>query len=252
MTEGFVEVAGTRLLVRRWGDAGAPPVLFWHGGGGASSEVRQFAPALAAAGYAVYAPDAPGYGRSPPVDASRYRPSALAELAVALMDALGLAHVVWVGSSWGATLGVHTAGRFPKRFTGLVLLDAGYIDARDDPNYDPSLALEKRIAGLRARLEKGEVWDATPELIATAMHAGDAEPCSPVLPSLNGTGIAILLVRATEPPESEPLRIRGVERFHAALPAAEVVPVRGVGHFLLRDAEPSVETIVVDWLARRA
>jgi pimeloyl-ACP methyl ester carboxylesterase len=95
--------------------------LVWHGGGGASSEVRQFAPALAAAGYSVYAPDAPGYGRSPPVEASRYRPSALAELAVALMDALGLAPVVWVGSSWGAKLGVHTAGRFPKRFTGLVL-----------------------------------------------------------------------------------------------------------------------------------
>lgn len=194
VTEGFVEAAGTRLLVRHWGDAGAPPVLFWHGGGGASSEVPLFAPALAAAGYSVYAPDAPGYGRSAPIEASRCRPSVLGGLAVALMDALGLAPAVWVGSSWGAILGVHTAGRFPKRFTGLVLLDAGYIDAPDDPNYDPSSGLEKRIAQLYARLEKGEVWDATPELIASAMYAAEAEPCSPVLPSLNGTGIAILLI----------------------------------------------------------
>ena len=251
--ETFVDVGATRLLVRRVpsaADDGARPLLFWHGGGGASLEMPRFVPALASAGHVVLVPDGPGYGRSPPIHQTGYRPSALSELAVSLMDALGLPKVAWVGSSWGATIGVHTAARFPERFTGLVLLDAGYLDAADNPGFDPEGALERTSAALRARMEQGEVWDAPVEVIAIAMHAQSLEPCGPLLPVLGASGIPVLLLRATEPSRDEGLRAAAAQRFQRAVPHADIVPVPGVGHFLLRDAEPVVERLVIDWLGR--
>lgn len=68
MQADYVDAGGTRVFVRSWGDDRYPVVFYWHGGGGGSNEWPHFAPALEAAGYAVYAPDAPGYGESQPVE----------------------------------------------------------------------------------------------------------------------------------------------------------------------------------------
>src|SRR5215216_697912 len=124
---GFVDAGGTRLFVRRWGDEGRPAVLYWHGGGGGSNEWPHLASALEAAGYTLYAPDAPGYGESPSVEFHRYRTSVVADLAVALVDELGIAPVVWAGYSWGGNVGIHAVARAPNRFRGLALLDGGYF-----------------------------------------------------------------------------------------------------------------------------
>jgi pimeloyl-ACP methyl ester carboxylesterase len=202
----YVEVGGARILVHRWGNGGDHPVLFWHGGGGGSEEIPKLAPFLVGAGRSVYAPDAPGYGGSPALDPSGYRPSALAELAAKLIDSLGIAPAVWIGSPWGASIGMHTAVRFPTRIGALALLDGGYWDVHDDPDYDPSLDLEARTAELHGRAEQGESWDASPEVIAVVMQAADQEPCSALLPALNSSEIPVLLVRATEPPEYESIR----------------------------------------------
>src|SRR4029453_15381298 len=88
MQEGFVDADGPQVYVRRWGDEGAPAVLYWHGGGGGSTEWPQIAPALEAAGYSVYAPEAPGYGESPALEPERYLASSIAEMGAALVDAL--------------------------------------------------------------------------------------------------------------------------------------------------------------------
>jgi alpha-beta hydrolase superfamily lysophospholipase len=69
----FVDAGGTRLFVRRWGEKDRSAVFYWHGGGGGSGEWPHFAPALERAGYSVYAPDAPGYGESPPIPFERAR-----------------------------------------------------------------------------------------------------------------------------------------------------------------------------------
>ncbi|HEY3070347.1 MAG TPA: alpha/beta fold hydrolase [Gaiellaceae bacterium] len=248
----YVNAEGARILVHRWGDGSGQRVLFWHGGGGGSGELPELAPFLAEAGYSVYAPDAPGYGGSPALDASRYRPSLLAELAAALIDGLGIAPVTWIGSSWGANVGIHTAALFPTRIRALALLDGGYMDVSDDPDYDPALGLDARTAELRTRVEQGESWDASPEVIALAMQAADREPCSALLPALSSTGVPVLLVRATQPPEYESIRARGVERFQANLPKAEVIALPGSGHHLLGEAPAEVERILLEWLPRNA
>jgi pimeloyl-ACP methyl ester carboxylesterase len=247
----YVEVEGARILVHRCGDGGGRPVLFWHGGGGASEEIPKLAPFLVDAGHSFYAPDAPGYGGSPALDLSGYRPSALAELAARLIDSLGIAPAVWIGSSWGANIGMHTAARFPTRIRALALLDGGYIDASDDPDYDPLLDLDTRTAELRARAEQGESWDATPEVIALALQAADQEPCSALLTAVNSSGIPVLLVRATEPPEYESIRAPAFERFRAALPGSKVIALAGIGHHLLGEAASQVERILLNWLRRR-
>ena len=72
------------------------------------------APPLAAAGYTLFAVDAPGYGASPALEPDGYAASNLAELAAGLLDALGIVPAVWIGFSWGASMGVHTAARSPS------------------------------------------------------------------------------------------------------------------------------------------
>jgi pimeloyl-ACP methyl ester carboxylesterase len=243
----YLDAGGVPIFVRRWHGESGRPILFWHGGGGASSEVPELAPALAAAGYSVFAPDAPGYGRSPPLQAGGYGPSAQAELAVAVMDALAIAPVVWIGSSWGATIGIHAAARSAAYLDALALLDGGYIDARDDPDFDPSSDLAARTAELRARMEAGESWDAPPEVVAAVMQAADDEPAWIELPALHTSGIRVLLLRAIQPPEYEAVRTRALARFRAALPGAEVVDL-AAGHALLADAGPQVRQILMDWL----
>jgi alpha-beta hydrolase superfamily lysophospholipase len=123
---GFVEAGGTSLFVRRWGEADSPAVFYWHGGGGGSNEWPYFAPALEAAGYSVYAPDAPGYGESPPIEPDRYKTPAVADLALALVDELAIAPVIWVGYSWGGngestpSSGLPTGSRDSRSSTAVI------------------------------------------------------------------------------------------------------------------------------------
>src|SRR3954464_15591481 len=87
-----VAVGGVGVRVRRWGAGGGLPILYWHGGGGGSTESAVLGPCLAAAGPPMPAVDAPGYGESPPLERERYLASTLAELAAELIiEALGLA-----------------------------------------------------------------------------------------------------------------------------------------------------------------
>jgi pimeloyl-ACP methyl ester carboxylesterase len=245
----YVDAGGARLLVRWWASDAGPNVLYWHGGGGGSEELPQIAPALEAAGYSLYAPDAPGYGGSPRLAPQDYRASNIADIATALIDRLAIAPVIWIGFSWGASIGVHAVTRAPDRVKALVLLDGGYLVPEDDPDYDPTLDLDRRIAELQAEIDRGEQWDAPAEILAAAMQGNHDEPTEPHWPKVREAGLPILLVTSTEPPEWEEIRKRGIDRFRAALPTAEVASVSS-GHGVLNEAGDDVRRIVLDWLAR--
>jgi pimeloyl-ACP methyl ester carboxylesterase len=245
-----VQAGGTRIYVRRWGGDGRPTALYWHGGGGASTELPEIAPALEAAGYSVHALDAPGFGDSPPLEDARYRASNVARLATALIDTLGIAPTVWIGYSWGASIGIHSAARAPDRFRALVLLDGGYFVPEDDPEYDPSLDLAGHIEAWRAEIEEqdGE-WDAPVQVMAAAMAGSNEEPALSMLPAVEATGLPVLLLHSTLPAEYDDVRARALARFRRALPSAEVVPVAS-GHGILADAGDDVRRIVLAWLSR--
>jgi hypothetical protein len=150
-------------------------------------------------------------------------------------------------SSWGASIGVQVAVRTSARVAALALLDGGYLDPNDDPEFDPSLDFPTRTAQLRALAEQGESWDAPPEVIARIMEDADSEPVPPLLPALHARGIPVLLVRSTEPVDAEPIRLAALKRFCGALPDATVVDFPAQ-HALLAEAGERVAVIVRDWM----
>jgi pimeloyl-ACP methyl ester carboxylesterase len=286
-----VEVEGTRLCVREWGEPDAPPVLFWHALGPFASGryVGELAPALVAHGLRLVAPDAPGFGESPPLPAERYELPALLMLARGLLDELGLARVAWAGHSWGALIGLHVAASEPERISALALLDAGHSDPSDQPTFDATATLESHRERARATWEqlrwetvaeleeavRPEVRRWTPEILQVFVDGlrDGAAPLVPVVepetaaavrhglysanasetwPALAGAQLPVLLLVATEPPELEEFRRDAVERFRAAVPQADVERVANAGHDLVLDAGPAVGDLIGRWLARPA
>jgi 2-hydroxy-6-oxonona-2,4-dienedioate hydrolase len=141
MDEHWVDLVNARLFFRMWGEPNAKPVLFWHGISltpRASLVLNEAGPRLAEHDLYVVALDAPGFGKSPPLERERYHPSALAGLVPAFLDELGLDRAAFMGFSWGGDVGVHVAAEHPERLTALVLVDAGY----SDPPFDPAEPFE--------------------------------------------------------------------------------------------------------------
>ena len=248
MGVGEVDVMGTRVRVETWGDEAGKPLFYWHGGGGGSKETPVLAAPLEAAGYRLYAVDAPGYGGSPALEPEGYALPRLAGLAVELIRVLDLEPAIWLGFSWGASVGVHTAALFPSAVRALGLLDGGYLVAEDDPDYDPGMGYEDELAELRGRAEKGENWDAPAEVIGAAMVAARLAPCPPHYPALAERGIPVLLARASEPAELEGLRRAALARFQAGVPQARVVRIPNATHGILGDNGPEVVRVLLDWL----
>jgi pimeloyl-ACP methyl ester carboxylesterase len=243
-----VEVRDTRISVERWGDEGGKPLFYWHGGGGGSEETALLAPPLVAAGYTLYALDAPGYGSSEPLAPDGYAQPSLAGLATDLLSDLGLSPAIWIGYSWGASVGLHTAARFPDSIRGLALLDGGYLVAEDDPDYNADTDYDDELEELRRRAAAGESWDAPHEVIGAAMVASRSAPCPPLYPLVQASGIPVLLAHATEPRELQALRRVAIERFRAALPDARLAPIPSATHGVLQDNGPEVIRVLLAWL----
>src|SRR4051794_12878550 len=93
-------VAGLDVLA--WGKETAPPLLFWHGMGPMNAGalmLNEAGPRWGDLGLRVLAPNAPGFGQSPPAD--DYSVRSMATRAVAVLDELGYERLPFVGYSWG-------------------------------------------------------------------------------------------------------------------------------------------------------
>ncbi|WP_312672983.1 alpha/beta hydrolase [Microbacterium sp.] len=100
-----VTVGGAPVSVLEWRPSAEsqPPVLLLHGGGADSAELSwgEVGPALAATGHRVVAPDHPGFGHSPRLDAPLTQ-ERLVTYVGALVDAVGLHGYAVGGLSMGA------------------------------------------------------------------------------------------------------------------------------------------------------
>jgi len=104
------------------GGAGQVAVLL-HGFPEDRRSWRRVAPALAAAGHRVLAPDQRGYSPGArPAARSAYTLSQLAGDVLALADAAGTERFHLVGHDWGAALAWYIAGRHPRRLISLTAL----------------------------------------------------------------------------------------------------------------------------------
>lgn len=133
----WVTVAGYRLRYDVLGPVNGPPVVLVHGLGGRAEEWLDMTPFLTKAGYRVYLPDLPGYGRSAkPADFS-YSVSDQAEVLAGFLDALKLKQVDLGGISMGGWIVECMASKHPERVGRLLLFDAAGINEK--PAWDTRL-----------------------------------------------------------------------------------------------------------------
>jgi pimeloyl-ACP methyl ester carboxylesterase len=137
MESRSVQVAGHRVHYLTEGPGNGPVVVLVHGLGGHGEDWLNLSAYLVKAGYRVYLPDLPGYGRSEqPADFS-YSVHDEAEAVVGFLDALGLKQVDLGGWSMGGGIAQHVAIKHPERVRRLMLFDAVGLDQM--PTFDVRL-----------------------------------------------------------------------------------------------------------------
>jgi pimeloyl-ACP methyl ester carboxylesterase len=258
-----------RLLTREWGRDGDAKVVCWGGLNlSAHAHYDEAAPILAQRfGLHVQAVEPPGW-TSPPLAPEGYRPSSLGALLPPLLAPRG----VFLGWSWGATIGAHLGALGPEALAGLVLLDAGYTDLQDEPRFRER-SLDELRDELQAATVRFESWEAyldaararartwrpaleararaamceedgavvplvAPDTLAAGLHGVAVERPSAALGAVR---CPLLLVVASETVAQ--LGEKPLERFRAAVPRAEVITIDS-SHDVLADAlEPTLDAV---------
>jgi pimeloyl-ACP methyl ester carboxylesterase len=129
-TEGFLEAAGVRTLVRTSGSGGTPLILL-HGVLSEGATWEGVAGHLAQ-GRMVVCPDLPLHGRTETPPAFRPNPEGLVKWLEALMDALGIDMADLLGLSLGGAVALHFALARPDRLRRMVLVDAANVVDLDE------------------------------------------------------------------------------------------------------------------------
>lgn len=274
------------VAVREWGEDDWPTAVLWHAVGPLASGAygRELAPALVARRWRLLAPDAPGYGLTPPRAPDAYGLDTLADLLLALAGE----RAALIGHSWGGAVALCAAAARPDSVSAVVLLDSGHFDYQDLEDVDPDATLEDLAEQSRARLVpvadwdelvrevRGEIrreptetllgifrkgaeqredglWPRSPPEVRAAALLGllRGRRMSALWPALGEASVPVLLLTATEPPESRAQNDEAAARLLASIPTAEWRPVDGVGHDLIADRGPELGELVADWLAMR-
>lgn len=123
-----VQTNGITLHVALAGPADGQPLILLHGfpeyWGGWQAQI----PALAQAGYRVWAPDQRGYNlSSKPANVGAYDIDELARDVLGLIDATGHDKVFLVGHDWGAAVAWWVAGAYPERLHKLAILNVPHL-----------------------------------------------------------------------------------------------------------------------------
>jgi esterase len=119
---------GLELSYLRWGEDGDPDVLLLHGGGLDATDWQLVAPALAATGRHVTAPDLRGSGDSDWDPEARYGVDQADSDVAELVDGLGLGTFDLVGHSLGSVTACVFTARRPELVRRCVMEDGGPAD----------------------------------------------------------------------------------------------------------------------------
>ncbi len=141
-----VRVEGIRVHYLVEGPADGPVVVLVHGLGGSAEDWRNLTPYLVNAGFRVYRPDLPGYGRSQRSRDFSYSVRDEASVVVGFLDALGLKQVDLGGWSMGGWIVQLVASGHPDRVQRLMLFDSAGLDVT--PNWNTNLFMPRSAAEL--------------------------------------------------------------------------------------------------------
>jgi pimeloyl-ACP methyl ester carboxylesterase len=118
----FIDLPGTRLHLREFGDAGKPALLLIHGLGGQMGHFTYGVAQRLADEFRVVVIDRPGSGYSERADDGPVRIGAQADTVAALIDALALDRPVVVGHSLGGAIALALAWQYPGKVRALALI----------------------------------------------------------------------------------------------------------------------------------
>jgi pimeloyl-ACP methyl ester carboxylesterase len=132
-------VTADGIHIHYWvaGPSDGAPVVLVHGLGGHAEDWHNLAPYLTGAGFRVYMPDLPGYGRSEKPKNFSYSIADEANVMVAFLDALGLRQVDLGGHSMGGWIVQQIAIQHPDRVKKLMIFDSAGI--YDKPEWNTAL-----------------------------------------------------------------------------------------------------------------
>ena len=129
-----VRVEGIRVHYLVEGPANGPVVVLVRGLGSRAEDWHNLAPYFVNAGFRVYLPDLPGFGRSEKPANFSYSVRDQAALVVGFLDALGLKQVDLGGWSMGGWIAELVAAEHPDRVNRLILFDAAGLYVKPDWN----------------------------------------------------------------------------------------------------------------------
>jgi len=124
-TGKFVEVGGIRIHYVDQGEG--EPLVLLHGNGTSLQDFESSGLVrLASKQFRVIVFDRPGFGHTARPSGQVWTPGAQAELFAAALEKLGISQTVVLGHSWGASVAVALALRYPRLVEALVLVSGYY------------------------------------------------------------------------------------------------------------------------------
>lgn len=222
------------------GPENGTPVVLVHGLGGSSLDWHNLEPYIVAAGFRVYMPDLPGYGRSDKPKDFSYSIADEANAVVGFMNAVGLNQVDLGGHSMGGWIVQRIAFEHPDRVAKLMIFDSAGLADRPTWNtalFTPTTPAELSqldallmphppqvpafIARDYLRLARNDAW-----IIHRAMDAmlsGQAVT-NTELPHLK---MPVLIVWGSE---DHIIPVADGEEMHRLIPQSQLDVVQGCGH----------------------
>jgi pimeloyl-ACP methyl ester carboxylesterase len=264
-TGRFVPAADVSVYVQEAGPADGMPVLFVHGTGAWSETWRDTLTALAQAGYRAIAIDLPPFGYSQRPQPPLYTKAAQGRRIVGALDALGIDRAILVGHSFGGGPTVEAALLAPERVRALVLVDAALAIREDGGAPEPSPAISALLSVQPLRDALVATFLTNPQFTRKLLQSFIADPAKATAErvrvyqqplAVRGSTRAIgawlpALLAAGEVSASElPATYRKLampacviwgnldtitppdqgRRVAGLLPAAQLLPIEGVGH----------------------
>lgn len=263
-------VLDSRIRLIDTGPPGATAVLFIHGLGASMYAWRHALGPVLDAGHRVIAFDNRGFGFSADTAAGPYDNASYVDLAVALLDSLGIASAVIVGHSMGGAIAADLAIDHPERVRALVLMNTAGAGVRL-----PCLLRVARwpfagavVTALRGRGPTARVLRATyadprkvteqdiDQYYAPVPERRFGRALRGVLREFRFDTLLERLERATvQAPtlviwgaEDSWIPVRQGSRIAAALPRAVFVAVPGAGHAVAEEAPAAVNRLLVEFL----
>ena len=272
----FEGAGGLTLVADAWGDPGADPILFMHGGGQTRHSWGGAARLLAEKGWRTLSIDLRGHGDSGwASDGSEYEAEYFVADINRVLAALGKKAVL-VGASLGGRTATFVVGDgAPDLCRALVLVDItpkietkgverilnfmnkhpdGFETVEDAADavaeYREHRSRPKDVSGLKKNLRLREggrwYWHWDPKFLERR-HPHDEVASAQISESASRIKIPTLLVRGGS---SDVVSPEGVKDFMRLVPHAEFVDVADAGHMVAGDRNDAFTGGVVEFLER--